>query len=307
MDLSETPAKALFTLQAWGPQTHQESQLPLDADFTNMSPPSHEAGATAKRDAIDGAHVVNYFDTQMNETQVAQAALDYGPKHHQVSNVDSTMESTKALLHNFLDDLRESQTEHSFYLDGLLSQWLDIWRRDRSHALLIYVLGDGSEQYQDRKLARSNLDTIDKLKTGILERQCSEQGACIHLAKMKSTISIDSNEALELKMAINLREIRDLKGGLLVDKPVTVGRESIIQKALLKERYHRAIASRNPYPSPSEGSPTFGTKTSENFQDWVSSFQVPLFDTRQWLCLTTYTGIGDDARRLPVQISNGEC
>lgn len=272
MDLSETPAKEVLTLQAWRPQIHQESQLPLDADFAKMSAPSHEAGATAKRDAIDGAHTVNYFDAQVNETQVAQAALDYGPKHHQVSIVDSNMESTKALLQNFLDHLKESQTEHSFYLDGLLSQWLDIWRRDRSHALLIYILGDGSEQYQDRKLARSNLETIDKIKTSILERQCSEQDACIHLARMQSIISMDSDEALELRMAVNLREIRDLNGGLLVDKPVTVGRESIIQKALLKERYHRAIASRNPYPSPSEGSPTFGTNTSKDFQDWVSSF-----------------------------------
>lgn len=277
MDLSETPAKDLLTLQAWSPQTHQESQLPLYADFANMSAPSHEAGVTAERDAIDEAHTVNCFDAQMNETQVAQAALDYGPKHHQVSIVDSNMESTKALLQNFLADLKESQTEHSFYLDGLLSQWLDIWRRDRSHALLIYVLGGGSEQYQDRILAPSNLETIDKIKTSILQRQCSEQGACLHLARMKSTVSIDSDEALELKMAINLREIRDLSGGLLVDKPVTVGRESIIQKALLKERYHRAVASRNPYPSPSEGSPTLGTNTSENFQDWVSSFQVSLF------------------------------
>lgn len=279
MDLSESPGKELLTLQAWDPQVHQQSQLLLDADFANVSAPSHEAGATENRDAIDGANSVNYLDARMKENELAQAALDYEPNHHQVSNVDCNMESTKAMLRNFLDDLNESQTERSFYLNGLLSQWLDTWRRDRSHALLIYVLGDGRERYRDRKLTRSNLETIDEIKISILERQCSEQGVCIHLARMKTSISIDSDEALELKMAISLREIRDLNGGLLVDKPVTVGGESIIQTALLKERYHRAVASRNPYPSPSEGSPTLATNTSENFQDWVSPFQVPLFDS----------------------------
>ena len=268
MDLSEAPVKKPLTWKAWRPQTYEESQFPANADFANISAPSHRAGATAKRDALCGVQTVNSFDTKMNKTQVAQAALDYMPKHRQVSD----MESTKALLRNFLDNLKQPQTEHSLYFHGLLSQWLNIWRKDRSHALLIYVLGDGSEQYKDRKLDHTNLETIDKIKKDLLELQCSHQGTCLHLARMTSAVNMDSDKTLELKMAISLHEMRDLDGGLLVDKPVSVGRDSIIQKDFLKERYHRAVASRNPYPSPSELSPTLQTNTAKSFQDWVSPF-----------------------------------
>ena len=193
------------------------------------------------------------------------------PKNHQMFK----MESIKALLQISLDHLKDSQTEHSSPLDGLLSQWLDVWREDRSHALLIYILGDDSNQYEHRKLDFNNLEAVDKFKANFLVRQCSQQGACLHLAKMTSVVDSDPDQALELKMAISLNEIHDLNGGLLVNKPIAIGKESIIQKSLLMDRYHRTVASQNPYPSPSEGSPVLQTDTSRGFQDWVSPFQVP--------------------------------
>ena len=274
MDQSQTREKEPFTLQARAFQHHQESQLPVEADFTDMSDPRHRVAATKKRGATDGVLAANPFDANIDKIQLAQAAIGYRPKPDHVLK----MESIKALLKNCLDDLKESQNKHSSYLDGLLSQWLDIWRQDRSHNLLIYILGGGSEQYKDRKLDFDDLETSDQIKKNVLEQQCSQQGACLHLAKLTSALDIDPDEALELKMAISLDEIRDLNGGLVVSKPVTVGRESIIQKSLLKERYHRTIAPRNPYPSPAEGSPTLGADTSKIFLDWVSLFQVPLCD-----------------------------
>lgn len=272
MNQSQTREKEPFTLQARGFQHHQESQLPIEADFADMSDLGHRVATTKKRGAIDGVQAANQFDANSDKIQLAQAAISHRPKRDHVLK----MESIKALLKNCLDGLKEPQNKRSSYLDGLLSQWLDIWRQDRSHNLLIYILGGGSEQYKDRKLDYEDLETSDKIKKNVLEQQCPQQGACLHLAKLTSALDIDPDEALELKMAISLHEIRDLNGGLVVSKPVTVGRESIIQKSLLKERYHRTIAPRNPYPSPAEGSPTLQADTSKIFLDWVSLFQVPL-------------------------------
>ena len=266
MEQSNSLGREPVTLQTWGSKLHEESQLPVYPDPANMSVLSYRAGATENGDVIGEAQTENRFDAHIDKIQVAQAAIGYRPQNQQLSN----MESIKALLRNFLDDITGPPTESSFYFDGLLSQWLDIWRRDRTHALLIYVLGDGSEQYKDRNLEVDELETIDKIKTKVLEQQCIQQGACLHLAKMTSAVNTDADETLELKMAISLHEIRDLSGGLLVNKPVAVCRESIIQKCLLKERYDRAISPPNPYPSPTEGSPAHQTDTAKSFQDWVS-------------------------------------
>ena len=272
MDQLKTQEKEPLTLQVRAFEHHQESQLPMYADSVNMSDLSRRVGATEKRGATDGVQTANPFDANIDKVQIAQAAIGYRPKRDHVLK----MESIKALLKNCLDDLKESQHKHSSYLDGLLSQWLDIWREDRSHPLLIYILGDGSEQYKDRKFDFNDLETSDRIITDVLEQQCSQKGACLHVAKLTSVLDLDPDEALELKMAISLHEIRDLNGGLVVSKPVTVGRESIIQKSLLNERFHRTIPPRNPYPSPAEGSPTLQADTSKSFQDWVSPFQVPL-------------------------------
>lgn len=271
MEQSKPRGKGLATLQAWGPETHEESQLPVFADLTNVPAMSHQAGTMESRDAIDGAHTEDPFDHDTDMTKVAQAAIRYRPKHHQIFN----MESIKALLRNFLDDIKEPQTEHSSYLDGLLSQWLDIWRKDRTHSLLIYVLGDRSEQYGSGMLDFKGLETIDKIKTRVLEQQCSQRGVCLYLAKMTSAVNADPHDALELKMAISLYEIRDLSGGLLGNKPVAVGRECVLQKSILKDRYHQRVAHQNSYPSPSEGTPSLQIDTAKSFQDWVSPSHVP--------------------------------
>ena len=222
--------------------------------------------------ATDETQTASPFDDDTDITKLAQAAIRYREKYHQTPD----MESVKALLRNFLDDIKESQTERSSYLDGLLSQWLDIWQRDRTHSLLIYVLGDRSEHYGNRMLDFNDLETVDKIKTRILEQQCSQQGVCLYLAKMKSAVDTDPNDDLELKMAISLHEISDLSGGLLGNKPVSVGRESILQKGMLKERCHQQIARQNPYPSPIEGTPSLQIDTAKSFEDWVSPSYFPL-------------------------------
>lgn len=262
------PAK----VQACGSQPHDQSQLPLRVGLTNVVAMRHQAGANEITNPVNGVQTENPFDVDIDTTKTAQAAISYSPHNHHPSD----MESVKALLRNFLDEIKEPQTERSSYLDGLLSQWLDLWRRDREYALLIYVLGDDSEQYKDRKLDFSDLETIDRNKTHVLEQQCVQQGACLHLAKMTSAVNIDPDDALGFKMAINIHGISDLNGGLLVDKPVTVGRESIMQNTMLKKRYQDSIAHRNPHPRPAEGTLSLQIDTAKSFQDWVSPSHVAI-------------------------------
>ena len=271
MEQSEFRRKELATLPAKSPESQEELQLLVSTDFTNLSALNHQAGATEKQDANDGAQAANIFDANIDKIQLAQAAVDYRPKQRQVSN----MESIKALLRNFLVDIRGPQNDQSSYCGELLSQWLDIWRTDRNPALLIYVLGDTSEQYKDRRLDVNALESVDKIKTNLLEQQCSRKGACIFLAKMTSAVNTDPEDAHGLKTAISLHEIRELSGELAVNKPVTVGRQSIIQIGLLSQRYHGTIARRNSYGSPAEGPPVIQTDTAKSFQDWVSLFQSP--------------------------------
>ncbi len=227
---------------------------------------THQAGAMETTDDFDGAQVVNLFDENTQIAEVAQAAIDYSQQRHQTSD----MESVKALLRNTLDDINEAQKERSPYFDGLLSQWLDIWRKDRTHSLLIYVLGDRSEHYGNRMLDFDDLETNDKIKKRFLEQHCSEQRICLHLAKMTSAVNIDPRDNSELKMAMSLYEIRDLTGGLLGNKPVALGIESLLQKSIFNERYHQRTASQNPYPSPTDGTQFPNIETAKSFQDWVS-------------------------------------
>lgn len=266
MDQSKSRGK-----RAWGFEPQEESQLPISADLANASALNHQR-ATGNMDAVDGGATGNAFDGNTDKVQVAQAAIGYRPKHHQ----DSNMDSVKELLRIFLDDVKEPQAERSSYFDGLLSQWLDTWRTNRTDPLLIYILGERIDQYRDGILDISDLDTIDKIKTDFIEQQCSQKGICLYLSKMTSAINRDPDHALEVKMAICLHEIRDFSGGLLVNKPVAVMPESIIQtEQYLKERYHGtvpddSVAQLNPYPSPSGGSPALRNGTAKSFQDWVS-------------------------------------
>ena len=266
MKHSKFRRKEPAALQAWSPESHQESQLPVRADHTYVSAMTHQAGAMENTDNFDGAQAANRFDDNTDITKVAQAAIDYRQHRHQISD----MESVKALLRNFLDDIKEPQTERSSYFDGLLSQWLDIWRKDRTHSLLIYVLGDRSEHYKNRMLDFNDLENIDKIKTHFLSQQCSQQGICLHLAKMTSAVNVDPRDKSEPKMAMSLYEIRDLAGGLLGNKPVALGRESFLQKSMLEERYHQQIASQNPYPSPTDGTQLPHIDPAKSFEDWVS-------------------------------------
>lgn len=253
--------------QPCGSEYHEESHLPLFTDLTKILAMDHEAGAT---DTTSVAQTANTFDANSDMTKLAQVAFGYRPKISQSSD----MESVKALLRDLLDDVQEM--ERSSYFDGLLAQWLDIWRRDRTNSLLIYVLGDRSKQYGNCMLDFNNLEAIDTIKTRVLEQRCLQQGACIHLAKMTSAVNTDPHNTLELKMAISLHDIRDLSGTLLGNKPVAVGKESILQRKMLEERYHQQLASQNAYPSPTETTPSPPIDTAKSFQDWVSLSNVSL-------------------------------
>lgn len=254
------------TLQAYGSQPHDQSQLPLITGLTDVLAMRDHAGANETEDASNGAHAPNPFDVDIDPAKIAQTAIGSSQDNHQASD----MESIKASLRNFLDDIKEVQTEGSSYFNKLISQWLSIWRTDRIYSLLIYVLGDRSEQYGHGMVDFKDLDEIDKTKTRFLEQQCLQQPVCLYLAKMLSTVNTDPNNALDLKMAINLQEIRDLSGEIQVNKPVAAGGESVIQKSILKERYHQQKARKNPYPSPTEGRSPLQIDTGKSCQDWVS-------------------------------------
>lgn len=265
----------MATPQAWGSEPHDSSQLPLRAGPANVFAMRNQAGANENQDAIHGAETADSFRVGMNNTDIARVALGYRPENNQASD----MESIKALLRNFLDGVKEPQMERSLYFDGLLSQWLDVSRGDRKHALLVYVLGDGSEQYKDRKFHVDNLETMDEIKKSVLEQQCLQQGVHLHLAKMTSVVDTDPVDALGVKIAISLHEISELNGVLLVNKPVPVAKQSIIQKSFLKERYDRTNARRYPYPSP-EGTPPLEINTAKSFHDWVSPSDIPFCHPR---------------------------
>ena len=238
---------------------------------------SHQAGATENRSVVDEAQTANPLGNKNDMTKIAQAAIGYTPKpkpkhHHPVSDI----ESIKASLRRFLDDITEPQKERSSYCYSLLSQWLDLCGRDRSCTLLIYVLGDCSEQYQDRTLDFNDLKPIDRIKIRVLEQQCSQQGVCLHLARMTSTINTDPRDDLGLEMAISLHEIRDLSGTVLGNKPLAVEKESILQKSWFSERSDQLKPNQNPYPSPIEGTPSRRMHASKSFQDWVSPSHTAL-------------------------------
>lgn len=303
MEQSKPQGKGLATLQAWGSEPHGESQLPLFADPTNVLTISHQAGAMEDRDAVGGAQTMNFSDASIDKTKIAQAALGYRAKNHQVSD----MESIKALLRNFLDGIEEPQPEHSSYLDGLLTQWLDIWRRDRTDSLLIYILGDRSGQYGNRRFDVNELETIDETKTRVLEHQCLRRDVCVYLAKMTSAVNTDPDDTHELEMAISLHEICDLSGELLATKPVAVGRKNVLQKSVLEERYYQQTAKENPYPKPTEGKPSVHIDTAKSFQDWVSPSHLPLCDFLSiHEFVSQHTGAVDHARNLPIRIFDSQ-
>ena len=222
MEQSKPWGKEPATQQAWAFTPYEDSQLPLFTDYTNE---------------LDGVQTANAFDASIDATQIAQAAIDYRPKHHQALK----MESIKALLRSFLDDIKEPQKERSSSFDGLLSQWIDIWRRDRSHSLLIYVLGDRSEQYGNRMPAFNDLETIDKTKVRVLEQHCLQQGICLHLAKLTRVVNTDPYNFSNLNVVASLHEMRDLSGRLLDIRPFTVENESILQNSILKENQQQQI------------------------------------------------------------------
>ena len=246
-------------------QTPQDQQVPVDTDHSDRSVPSSQATSTANTDDATGeTHATDSFDPH---TDTTRAALDYRPKPHQ----GSKMYAIKALLQSVLDSFREPPTKPSSDLDELLSQWLGVWRENRRHSLLVYVLAPGSGQYQGRRPAVHNLDTIDQIMTGTLAQLCSKKGICLHLAKMTSAVNTSPDEVLDVKSTIQLLEIHHLRGGVLVDKPITIESESIIQRSLLRDRYHRCVAARKSNPF---ASPVSRTDTSINFQDWVSLSRV---------------------------------
>ena len=251
-------AKKTLGSQAQAPQNHHEPTILIYLDDDTLSTPKVQADNTADTHAIHGAQIADGVYPHTDETQVAQTARGSRPKNSHVF----TMDITKPLLANFLDRLGQSHIGHPSYLDKVLSQWLAVWQEDPSHALLVYILDNGSGQHEDRELNLDNLEDTDRIKADLLLQQCSPQKVCLHLAKMTSTIRRNPTKPFHLNVAIDLYEIRDHNGALLIEKPVTVGRESIIQKSLLKDRS----------PSPSEGSPTLQTDTLRTFHDWVSSF-----------------------------------
>lgn len=269
MEQSKSQGREVTMLQPWEADHFDQSQLTNYPGFMDVLAIKHPAGASESQDASDGAQTPNRIDANHHTTAIAHATVS-----HKTEDQVSDFESIKALLRNYLDNIRGPQKERSSYLDGLLSQWLNLWRSDRNHALLVYILNDGNGQYKNRRLDFNALETIDKSKTNILEQQCSKQGAWLHLAKMTSAVNADPEDTLGLKVAVCLHEIRDLDGELAVDKPVAVGKESIIQKSLLAERYHRSID--RPTSCSTNGSPSLHIDSAKTFQDWVYSSCVLL-------------------------------
>ena len=273
MEQLNSQGKESVTLQAYRSKCHHQSHLPLITGCTDVLATRDHVDVDKTEDASNGAQTPDPFDVDIDPTKIAQTAISYSLENHQASD----MESIKALLRNFLDDIKELQTENSSYFSGLISQWLSIWRTDRMYSLLIYILGDGSEKYGHRMVDFKDLDDIDKSKTRFLEQQCLQQPVCLYMAKMLSTVNTDPNNALNLKMVISLQELRDLSSELQINKPVAAGEESVIQKALLKERYHQQKARKKPSPSPTEGRPPIQIDTEKSFQDWVSTPHFPLY------------------------------
>lgn len=241
-----------------------------------MSAPNLQDLATANTDDIGGTRatgtrVTDSFDTHTDLRQVADVALAFRPKDPQVFKMDTI----RSMLRDFLDSLILPQPTHPTYLDGVLPQWLDVWKEDRSQALLIYVLGFGIDLYKGRTLDISNLYPIDLLKTRTLERQCSKHGVRIHLARMTSDVYPDPDNVSDLKTTSRLYEVHDLQRGLLVDKPFTVKNDSLLQKSLLRERYYRTVGDRGSHPPPCEGSPVPQPGIPRSYHDWVSLSRVP--------------------------------
>ena len=259
------------TPQRWSPDSYEGSQLPISTAPTDVLTVSSRESTTEDRDVVDGSQPEDASDASIDKSGIAQAALRCSPKNQQAFD----MESVKALLRNFLDNVKEGETERSSYFDGLLKQWLDISRTDRTHNLLVYVLGDRSGQYDNRKLSIQGLESIDRTKLFVLDQQGLRREVCVHLAKMTSAMNTDPFNAAEVNVAIRLHEMCDLKGEPLNVKPVPVKRENILQKGLLEERYHQPSAIKDSYPSLTKGKNPVEIDTAKSFQDWASPPHVP--------------------------------
>ena len=221
------------------------------------------------REAVDQT---TSHDAGTAEMKIARAAVDYMTTHHQAFDIGSI----KALLQRSLDAIRIPLIEYNSHLDDALSKWLDLRPRERNFSLLIYILGNKTDQYTNRNIRRVDLDAIDKVRARILDQQCLRRGACLYLAQMTSVVDNDPDDVFNLKMIIRLHDIRDLKGRILSHDPVAAERESIIQRNHLVDRYYQATDRREPYPSPSKRSPTSQTDLAKSFQDWVSQLLLLL-------------------------------
>ena len=259
---TDTPPVAHAALHHNSKQ-YQESK---DTDNSDASAPSLQALATINTDAIGGTQATDSLDSHTDITPVAQPVLHPKSKQYRVSQMDII----KSDLQHFLDHLKERQTKRSIHLDGLLSQWVDIWLRDRSQAILIYVLGSESGQYEGRKLETRSLNILDKTKTRVLMHHCSKQGVCVHLAKMSSSIITSPDKEIDVKTTMQLRQIRIVDRAPLIEGPVIIKSENMIQKDYLLDRYHRTVDSQKADTTPGEAITTSKNDTPRNFEDWVS-------------------------------------
>ena len=253
--------------------SHQGPQIPVDAD-DRVCAPSHQAGASAHTDTVRESQGTDPSD---HHTDTTIAALQSCSMHRQMVGMDAIKAHLQDILDNLGQHQQDHQEEHSDDLDELLLQWTDIWQNDRTKALLVYVLDDWHGLHNGQQLCVDSLHDNDKRRIYTLVLQQSiKLRTRLHLAKMTSVMSTNSNNLFDVRTAIELVEVHDLLGGKLSDndKSIPITTQSIIQTSLLQDRYAQVVAAHKGHKTSSQGSSISKGETWQTFQDCVSPSEV---------------------------------
>ena len=153
----------------------------------------------------------------------------------------------------------------------LLGHWITLSQRHEGPVPLIYILKDELEDYKSLPLSCTSLRDTDKHRMVFLQRQCSEKGVHVYLAKLTTSIDDDiAGDDGDSRTVMELHDIIDLDGHHFVTQQVRIAKENLMQEAWFEAR-----DSNDSEYDTSESSDhweeveSYPDKKMRHFRDWV--------------------------------------
>ena len=153
----------------------------------------------------------------------------------------------------------------------LLGQWSTLSQKQEGPVPLVCILQDELGDYKRLPLSCASLEDADKHKMIFLQRQCSEKDVHVYLAKLTTSINDDVIGDDEVSNAtMEIHEIIDLDGHILVTQGVSIGKENLVPQDWLRARDSNDSGHNTPESSDHwEEAESRPGETTRQFKDWV--------------------------------------